>query len=96
MNIGETLRTARKRADLTQEEMSFELDMARSTVSKLERNDMRIQTEDFIRWIQVVQSRLDTTAVEAGLTIVNGIDINTFSEMLNRFVGLVIGGFWIG
>lgn len=96
MNIGETLRTARKRADLTQEEMSFELDMARSTVSKLERNDMRIQMEDFIRWIQVVQSRLDTTAVEAGLTIVNGIDINTFSEMLNRFVGLVIGGFWIG
>lgn len=96
MNIGETLRTARKRAELTQEEMSFELDMARSTISKLERNDMRIQMEDFIRWIQVVQSRMNTTAVEASVTVINGIDINALAEMLNTFVGLMIGGFLIG
>ena len=97
MNIGQVLRTARKRADLTQEEMSFELNISRSTISKLERNDMAIQTEDFIRWIQVVQARLaNTTAIEAGLTIVNGIDINVLTEMLNTFVGLMIGGFWIG
>lgn len=97
MNIGQVLRTARKRADLTQEEMSFELNISRSTISKLERNDMPIQTEDFIRWMQVVQVRLsNTTAIEAGLTIINGIDINALAEMLNTFVGLMIGGWWIG
>lgn len=97
MNIGQVLRTARKRADLTQEDMSLELNISRSTISKLERNDMPIQTEDFIRWIQVVQAKLtNTTAIEASLTLINGIDINALAEMLNTFVGLMIGGFFIG
>lgn len=97
VNIGEVLRTTRKRAGLTQDDMSAELNISRSTISKLERNNRSIQTEDFIRWIQVAQGHLsNTTAIEAGLTIVNGIDINVLAEMLNTFVGLMIGGFWIG
>lgn len=91
MNIGRVLRTARRRADLTQEDLSFELNIARSTISKIERNEMVPQTEDFIRWMQVVQIKLsNTTAIEAGITLVNGVDVAVLVDMLTQFVGMFI------
>lgn len=91
MNIGRILRLTRRNVDLTQEDMAYLTNISRSTISKLERNEMSLQTEDFIRWMQVIQSRLsNTTAVEVGVTFVNGVDIAMMVDMLTRFVGMFV------
>lgn len=91
MNIGQILRLTRKRADLTQEDMEYLVDISRSSISKIERNEMSLQTEDFIKWMQVIQMRLsNTTAIEAGITLVNGVDIAVLVDMLTQFVGMFI------
>lgn len=91
MNIGRILRLTRRNVDLTQEDMAYLTNISRSTISKLERNEMSLQTEDFIRWMQVIQSRLpSTTTVEAGITVVNGVDIAMLVDMLTQFVGMFV------
>lgn len=88
MNIGPLLRETRTRAGLTQEDMSPLVNISRSTISKVERNEMPIQTEDFIRWLQVIQLRMpNTTTLEAGITVVNGVDVHLLVDMLTQFVG---------
>lgn len=95
MNIGQILRVTRKEADLTQEDMAHLINISRSSISKLERNEMSLQTEDFIRWMQVVQSRLsNTTSLEASIALINGVDITLLVDMLTKFVGVFI--FMIG
>lgn len=91
MNVGRILRLTRKNANLTQEDMAHSLNIARSSISKIERNEMSLQTEDFIRWMQVIQSRLpNTTTIEAGITVVNGVEITTLVDMLTQFIGMFI------
>lgn len=91
MDVGKNLKLTRKNADLTQEDMAQSLNIARSSISKIERNEMSLQIEDFIRWMQVIQSRLpNTTTVEAGFTVVNGVDVTTLADMLTQFVGMFI------
>lgn len=97
MNIGNILRETRKEADLTQEDMSYLVNISRSSISKIERNEMSLQTEDFIRWMQAIQAKVNekarvpnTTSVEAGVTLINGVDIAALSDMLTQFVGLFI------
>lgn len=91
MNIGNILRQTRKQADLTQEDMAYSINISRSSISKIERNEMSLQTEDFIRWMQVIQSRLpNTTTLEAGITLINGVDIAILVDMLTQFVGMFI------
>lgn len=88
MNIGPLLRETRNRAGLTQEDMSPLVNISRSTISKVERNEMPIQMEDFIRWLQVIQLRMpNTTPIEAGITIVNGVDVLVLTDMLTQLVG---------
>ncbi|BAQ11483.1 hypothetical protein OXB_3013 [Bacillus sp. OxB-1] len=89
MNVGQLLRATRKGAGLTQEEMSPLVNISRSTISKVERNEMTLATEDFIRWLQVIQIRLtsNTTTVEAGMYLINGVDINLLVDMLTKVVG---------
>lgn len=92
MNIGHLLRVTRKEADLTQEDMAHLVNISRSSISKIERNEMPLQTEDFIRWMQVIQSKLpNTTTVEASIFLINGVDLYVLVDMLTQFVGLFIG-----
>lgn len=94
LNIGKILRLTRKQTDLTQEDMAYMINISRSSISKIERNEMSLQTEDFIRWMQVIQSRLpNTTTIEAGVSIVNGVDLSVLVDMLTQFVGLFA---WLG
>ena len=91
MNIGPLLRETRNRAGLTQEAMSPLVNISRSTISKVERNEMPIQMEDFIRWLQVIQLRMpNTTPIEAGITVVNGVDVLLLTDMLTQLVGGII------
>lgn len=99
MNVGQLLRSTRKSAGLTQEDMSPLVHISRSTISKVERNEMTLATEDFVRWLQVIQARLitNTTTIEASLFLINGVDINLLADMLTKVVGgciyLLRGGF---
>lgn len=91
MNIGHILRQTRKQADLTQEDMAHLINISRSSISKIERNEMALQTEDFIRWMQVVQAKMsNTTTLEMGITLINGVDIAVLVDMLTQFVGMFI------
>lgn len=96
MNVGRLLRSSRKRAGLTQEDMSVLVSISRSSISKLERNEMTLPTEDFIRWLQAIRGRLaaDTTVIETSLYIINGVDINLLVDLLTKAVAGCIY-FWI-
>lgn len=98
MNVGQLLRSTRKSAGLTQEDMSPLVHISRSTISKVERNEMTLATEDFVRWLQVIQVRManNTSTIEAGLYLVNGVDVNLLTDMLTKVVGgfiYILGGF---
>ncbi len=98
MNVGQLLRSTRKSAGLTQEDMSPLVHISRSTISKVERNEMTLATEDFVRWLQVIQVRMatNTSTIEAGLYLINGVDINLLTDMLTKVVGgfiYILGGF---
>lgn len=98
MNVGQLLRATRKSAGLTQEEMSPLVNISRSTISKVERNEMTLATEDFIRWLQIIQIKMsNTTTLEAGLAFINGVDIYLLVDMLTKavggFISFYLGGF---
>ncbi|MEK5038823.1 helix-turn-helix domain-containing protein [Sporosarcina sp. FSL K6-3457] len=90
MNFGMALKATRKAVKLTQEEIAPLVNISRSTISKLERDEMPLKSDDLLRWLQVVQSRLqsaNTTPIEVGVAIVNGVDVVALTQMLTQFVG---------
>lgn len=88
MNVGQLLRTTRKSAGLTQEDMSPLVNISRSTISKIERNEMTLATEDFIRWMQVIQVKtMNTMPLEVGFLLINGVDLHLLVDMLTKVVG---------
>ena len=96
MDIG-FLRETRKKADLTQEEMAPLMQVSRPAISKIENGERILKAEDLIKWLQVVVSRLNTsntTPIEAGITLVNGVDIVTLTETLTQFVSGFIKFFY--
>ncbi|WP_342512838.1 helix-turn-helix transcriptional regulator [Sporosarcina sp. FSL K6-1522] len=96
-DYGSVLRETRKRADLTQDEIAPLIQTSRPTVSKLENGDRALKLDDFIQWMQVVSSRLqvqNTTPIEAGVSLVNGVDIVALSQTLTQFVGGFIKFFY--
>ena len=89
-DYGAVLKETRKRAKLTQDEIAPQIPTSRPTVSKLENGDRGLKLDDFIQWMQVVTSRLqvqNTTPIEAGITLINGVDIVQLTQMLTQFVG---------
>ncbi|MEK4715373.1 helix-turn-helix domain-containing protein [Sporosarcina sp. FSL K6-5500] len=94
MNFGSFLITSRKAVNLTQEQIAPLVNISRSTISKLERDEMTLKAEDLIRWLQVVQSKTrmssNTTPLEAGISLIHGVDIVALSQMLTNLVGGVI------
>lgn len=104
MNIGAFLKESRKIAELTQEEMAHLSHISRPTISKLESGDRSLKVDDLLRWLQVIQTQLQTrlpassstTAIEAGIAFVNGVDIALLTDMLTKIVGgciTFLGGF---
>lgn len=98
MKFGWLLRKTRVGVGLTQEAMAEEIHIARSTISKLERDEMTLTAEDLIRWLQIIKSRIrvpeSTTAMEMGVALVQGVDIIALTDMLTRIVGgfIKLGG----
>lgn len=100
MKFGPLLRQTRKGVGLTQEAMAEEIHIARSTISKLERDEMSLSAEDLLRWLQIIKARIkpsamsSTTPLEVGIAFVQGVDIIALTDMLTRIVGGFI--FWGG
>lgn len=91
MKFGWLLRKTRVGVGLTQEAMAEEIHIARSTISKLERDEMTLSAEDLVRWLQIIKSRISlptsTAPIEMGIALVQGVDILALTEMLTRLVG---------
>ncbi|QNK87789.1 helix-turn-helix domain-containing protein [Sporosarcina sp. resist] len=90
MNFGMALKATRKAVKLTQEQMSPLVQISRSTISKLERGEMSLQSDDLMRWLHVVTSRLqvqNTTPIEMGVVLVNGVDVVALTQTLTQFLG---------
>ena len=89
-DYGAVLKETRKRAKLTQDEIAPLIQTSRPTVSKIENGDRTLKFDDFLKWMQVVQSKLqvtNTTPAELGVALVNGVDIVQLTQMLTQFVG---------
>lgn len=100
MKFGWLLRQTRKGVGLTQEAMAEEIHIARSTISKLERDEMTLSAEDLVRWLQIIKEQMiknrmrlgmqSTTSLEIGAAIapiVQGVDLIALTDMLTRIVG---------
>ncbi|MEK4712287.1 helix-turn-helix domain-containing protein [Sporosarcina sp. FSL K6-5500] len=89
-DYGAVLKETRKRVKLTQDEIAPLIQTSRPTVSKLENGDRAVKLDDFIKWLQVVQSKLQVTntmPADLGVALVNGVDVIQLTQMLTQFVG---------
>lgn len=86
MKFGPLLRSWRKGAGLTQEDMAIELKISRPNISKLERDQIELKAADLIGWFQA------TNAPEIAAAMLCGADITALTEILTR-VSTLIGGF---
>ncbi len=68
MQFGSVLRKMRKSAGYSQEEMAEELHIARSSISKLERNQLELKASDLVSWCNV------TNAQEILIAFLLGVD----------------------
>lgn len=89
MELGTVLKQMRKEAGLSQEAISEELHIARSSISKLERDQLELRAFDLIRWANVTQSQ------EALAAMILGVDVATLQQALDTVsttIGLILGG----
>ncbi len=89
MELGTVLKQMRKDAGLSQEAISEELHIARSSISKLERDQLELRAFDLIRWANVTQSQ------EVLAAMVLGLDVTVLQQALDTVattVGLILGG----
>lgn len=89
MQFGTVLKQMRKEAGLSQEAISEELHIARSSISKLERDQLDLKAFDLIQWANVTQSQ------EVLAAMVLGLDVTVLQQALDTVVttvGLILGG----
>ncbi|HLR43068.1 MAG TPA: helix-turn-helix transcriptional regulator [Pseudogracilibacillus sp.] len=85
MQFGTVLRKMRKNAGFSQEEMAEELHIARSSISKLERDQLELRASDMINWCNV------TNAQEVLIAFLLGIDgVSVMQGLLET--GQIIAG----
>lgn len=89
---GKLLRKMRKEAGMSQEDMSFELHMSISNISRLETNKYELKASDLLRWVNITQSQ------EVLAAIVLGIDVAVLQQALEvvsttSIPGLIFGLF---
>lgn len=74
--FGSKLRKMRKDANLSQEELSHELHIARSSISKLERDQLELRASDLFSWMNATQSQ------EVVAAMILGIDVGILQQAL--------------
>lgn len=76
MEYGARFRKMRKRAGLSQEDLSEAMHMSRSNVSRLESNKLKISFDDAIKWAQATNSQ------DMLIALVCNIDIASAAQMI--------------
>ena len=69
VDYSKALKTFRKSADMTQEDLAHELNMTQSHVSKYEQGRKIIDLETFMRWVQVTNSEAQAAIILFGADI---------------------------
>lgn len=70
MSFGPVLKQMRKNANMSQEELAEELHIARSSISKLERDQLELKAVDLLSWANVTQSQDIIAALALGVDVV--------------------------
>ena len=83
MEFGSVLRKMRNQAGYSQEELAEEMHIARSSISKLERNQLELRASDFARWASV------TGAYDVMLAALCSLDIAVVQQILDSATTLV-------
>ncbi|MUK89121.1 helix-turn-helix domain-containing protein [Ornithinibacillus sp. L9] len=86
MQFGAVLRRMRKGAGLSQEELAEKLHIARSNISKLERDKMKLSAEDLINWCR------STQAQDVLIAFVNGLDPVSIIDGMQMVGTIILGG----
>jgi len=81
--FGPVLKQMRKDACMSQEEIAEELHIARSSISKLERDQLELKAADLLSWANVTQ------APEVVAALVLGIDVGILQQALEVVTTLV-------
>lgn len=91
MEFGSDLRTMRKRAGMSQEDVALELHMSISNISRLETNKYELKAADLTRWAHA------TNSMDLLVALLSGIDIVIVQQILEAsttFIGtFLLGGF---
>lgn len=89
--FGSILKKMRKDAGFSQEEIAEKLHIARSSISKLETNNLELRASDLLKWAKVTENQ-DYLAA-----IVLGVDIGIIQQIIDTATGTVatilLGGF---
>jgi transcriptional regulator with XRE-family HTH domain len=91
MDVGQLLRQMRKGAGMSQEALSEELYIERSSISKLERNQLELRATDLLRWTDITQNQelLAATILSIDVSILQqALELATSSTL----AGLILGG----
>lgn len=80
MKFGSVLKKMRKEANLSQEDMADELHIARSSISKLERDQLELRAADLINWCQT------TNAQEILIAFLLGADGISMMQQVIEFI----------
>ena len=85
------LKIFRKNANMTQEDIAYELNVTQGTVSKLEKGNKPIDIQTFMQWVRVTNSEIHAAAMMFGTDV-----ISTAMTMVQA-IPMFIGGFnlWI-
>lgn len=84
MEFGAVLRRMRKQAGMSQESIAEELHIARSSISKLERDRLELRASDLISWCRI------TNNPEVLMTFVYGADVAT--QLIDAGASTLISG----
>lgn len=76
MEFGQILRGMRKEADMSQEDVAEELHIARSSISKLETNQLELRASDLFRWAKATENQ------ELIAAMILGIDVGLLQQAL--------------
>lgn len=92
IQFGTVLRKMRKSADMSQEELALDLHIARSSISKLERDQLELKAADLIRWANATQSQ------ELVAAMILGIDVGLLQQALEMITSTasLVGMIFIG
>lgn len=76
MEFGSILRRMRKGADMSQEDIAEKLHIARSSISKLETNQLELRASDLFSWAKATENQ------ELIAAMILGIDVGLLQQAL--------------